>query len=185
MTMFDTILENGRKGNEQALMMLYDLCCNAVYNASYNIVLNQEDAEEIAQDAILTAFSFLNRFQGTEASFIAWVKKIAVNRSIDKYRRDSKKPMQVDVEEYKEKINDDDDEMYSVEQVKNVLETLPEGYRIVIKLHLLEEMEYEDIAKILNINESSVRSQYSRGIDKLRSELKVKRLENRMAIPYP
>jgi len=173
MTMFDTILENGRKGNEQALMRLYDLCCNAVYNASYNIVLNQEDAEEIAQDAILTAFSFLQKFQGTEASFIAWVKKIAINRSIDKYRRDRKKPLQVDVEEYKEKVENDDDEMYSIEQVKKVLENLPEGYRIVITLRLLEEMEYEDIANLLKINESSVRSQYARGIARLRTELNV------------
>lgn len=173
MTRFDTILENGRNGNQQALMSLYDLCCNVVYNASYNIVLNQEDAEEIAQDAILTAFSFLQKFQGSEASFIAWVKKIAINRSIDKYRRDRKKPLQVDVEEYKEKVENDDDEMYSIEQVKKVLENLPEGYRIVITLRLLEEMEYEDIANMLKINESSVRSQYARGIARLRAELNV------------
>lgn len=171
--MFDTILKLGRDGDEQALMRLYDLCCNAVYNASYNIVLNEQDAEEIAHDAILAAFSLLRDFNGNEACFIAWVKKIAVNKSIDKYRHDSRRPMQVDVDEFKEKTDDDDDDMYSIEQVKAALSGLPEGYRIVITLRLLEEMEYEDIANTLNINESSVRSQYSRGIARLRKVLRV------------
>lgn len=171
--MFDTILKLGRDGDEQALMRLYDLCCNAVYNASYNIVLNEQDAEEIAHDAILAAFSLLRDFNGNEACFIAWVKKIAVNKSIDKYRHDSRRPMQVDVDEFKEKTDDDDDDMYSIEQVKAALSGLPEGYRIVITLRLLEEMEYEDIANTLNINESSVRSQYSRGIAKLKEVLRV------------
>ncbi|MCQ2322792.1 MAG: sigma-70 family RNA polymerase sigma factor [Bacteroidales bacterium] len=171
--MFDTILKLGRDGDEQALMRLYDLCCNAVYNASYNIVLNEQDAEEIAHDAILAAFSLLRDFNGNEACFVAWVKKIAVNKSIDKYRHDSRRPMQVDVDEFKEKTDDDDDDMYSIEQVKAALSGLPEGYRIVITLRLLEEMEYEDIANTLNINESSVRSQYSRGIARLRKVLRV------------
>lgn len=171
--MFDTILKLGRDGDEQALMRLYDLCCNAVFNASYNIVLNEQDAEEIAHDAILAAFSLLRDFKGNEAGFVAWVKKIAVNKSIDKYRRDSRRPMQVDVDEFKEKTDDDDDDIYSIEQVKAALSGLPEGYRIVITLRLLEEMEYEDIANTLNINESSVRSQYSRGIARLRKVLRV------------
>lgn len=171
--MFDTILKLGRNGDEQALMRLYDLCSNVVYNASYNIVLNEQDAEEIAHDAILAAFSLLRDFKGNESCFVAWVKKIAVNKSIDKYRRDSRRPLLVDVEEFKEKIEDDDDETYSIEQVKAALAGLPEGYRVVITLRLLEEMEYEDIANRLNINESSVRSQYSRGIAKLKEVLRV------------
>lgn len=175
MTMFDTILERGRRGDEQALMRLYDICCKIVFNASYNIVSDRDDAEEITQDAIMTAFSLLGSFEGTEASFIAWVKKIAVNKSIDRYRRESRMPLRIDVEEFKESefVKYDDDELYSVEQIKKVIESLPEGYRIVITLRLLEEMEYEEIAILLKINESSVRSQYARGIAKLKSELKV------------
>lgn len=170
MTIFETILEKGRKGNEQALMKLYDICCRGVFNASYNIVLNKDDAEEITQDSILTAFSLLENFKGTEASFIAWVKRIATNRSIDKYRRDSKMPLRLEVAEFKEveASDDDDDEQYSIEQIKNVIATMPDGYRIVITLRLFEEMEYEDIANVLKINVSSVRSQYTRGIARLR-----------------
>ena len=177
MTTFDTILESARKWNEQALMKLYDICCKIVFNASYNIVSDRDDAEEITQDAIMTAFSLLGSFEGTEASFIAWVKKIAVNKSIDRYRRESRMPSRIDVEEFKEIefVKYDDDELYSVEQIKKVIESLPEGYRIVITLRLLEEMEYEEIARVLGINESSVRSQYARGIAKLKSEIGVGR----------
>lgn len=158
-------------------MRLYDICCKIVFNASYNIVSDRDDAEEITQDAIMTAFSLLGSFEGTEASFIAWVKKIAVNKSIDRYRRESRMPLRIDVEEFKEIefVKYDDDELYSVEQIKKVIESLPEGYRIVITLRLLEEMEYEEIARVLGINESSVRSQYARGIAKLKSEIGVGR----------
>lgn len=177
MTTFDTILESARKWNEQALMRLYDICCKIVFNASYNIVSDRDDAEEITQDAIMTAFSLLGNFEGTEASFIAWVKKIAVNKSIDRYRRESRMPLRIDVEEFKESefVKYDDDELYSVEQIKKVIESLPEGYRIVITLRLLEDMEYEEIARVLGINESSVRSQYARGIARLKSEIGVGR----------
>lgn len=187
MTMFDTILEQGRNGSEQALMKLYDICCNAVFNASYNIVLNKDDAEEITQDAILTAFSFLNKFQGTESSFVSWVKTIARNRSIDKYRKDHNSPLLVAVDDFKESDFNcyEDDEVYSIEQIKKAIEALPEGYRIVVTMRLFEEMEYEDIANALKINESSVRSQYSRGIAKIRGEMKEERGENRIAVPYP
>ena len=177
MTTFDTILESARKWNEQALMKLYDICSKAAFNASYNIVSDRDDAEEITQDAIMTAFSLLGNFEGTEASFIAWVKKIAVNKSIDRYRRESRMPSRIDVEEFKEIefVKYDDDELYSVEQIKKVIESLPEGYRIVITLRLLEDMEYEEIARVLGINESSVRSQYARGIARLKSEIGVGR----------
>ena len=86
---FDIVLDKARKGNQESLMRLYDLCCDAVFNASHRIVLNVQDAEEITQDAVLKAFANLDGFKGSERDFVALVKTIAINKSIDMFRKHS------------------------------------------------------------------------------------------------
>lgn len=183
--MFDTILERGRKGNQESLMRLYDICCDAVFNASYRIVANAQDAEEITHDAILKAFSNLNSFTGTERDFTALVKTIAINKSIDMFRRRSREPFYVEIDNTVSEIEDEDDgfEDFPIEKIKTALNGLPDGYRLTITLHLIEGMDFREIAKTMGIKESTVRSQYVRGVRKLRvesEELKVKREELRV-----
>ena len=74
------------------MMKIYDICATPAYNASLHIVMNEFDAEEIMQDAILKAFNNIDIFTGTEKDFVAFVKKIAVNKSIDWYRKHNKEP---------------------------------------------------------------------------------------------
>ena len=168
---FDTILEQGKKQNQDALMRLYDLCCNAVFNASYRIVLNGQDAEEITQDAILKAFENLNSFKGSERDFVAFVKTIAINRSIDMFRRHSKEPFYEEIDNTADQIEDeyDDFEDFPIEKIKEALNNLPDGYRLTITLRLIEGKEFAEIAEMMGIKESTVRSQYARGLEKLRS----------------
>ncbi|MBR6438186.1 MAG: RNA polymerase sigma factor [Bacteroidales bacterium] len=168
---FDTILEQGKKQNQDALMRLYDLCCNAVFNASYRIVLNGQDAEEITQDAILKAFENLNSFKGSERDFVAFVKTIAINRSIDMFRRHSKEPFYEEIDNTADQIEDEDDDFedFPIEKIKEALNNLPDGYRLTITLRLIEGKEFAEIAEMMGIKESTVRSQYVRGLEKLRT----------------
>ena len=175
--MFDTILEQGKRHNQDALMRLYDLCCNAVFNASYRIVLNEQDAEEITQDAILKAFDNLNSFNGSERDFVALVKTIAINKSIDAFRKRRKDPFYVEIDNTADQIDDEDDDFedFPIEKIKEALNNLPDGYRLTITLRLIEGKEFAEIAKLMGIKESTVRSQYARGLEKLRVEsLKLK-----------
>jgi len=168
---FNIILERAKNGNQQALMRLYDLCCDAVFNASYRIVLNAQDAEEITHDAVLKAFGKLDSFRGSERDFVAFVKTIAINRSIDLFRRHSKEPFYEEIDNTADQIEDNDDfEDYPIEKIKEALNNLPDGYRLTITLRLLDGMEFSEIAERLEIKESTVRSQYARGLEKLRDE---------------
>ena len=168
---FNIILERAKQGNQQSLMRLYDLCCDAVFNASYRIVLNAQDAEEITQDAVLKAFANLNSFKGSERDFTALVKTIAINRSIDLFRRHSKEPFYEEIDNTADQIEDDDTDFedFPIEKIKEVLNNLPDGYRLTITLRLIDGMEFSEIAEKMGIKESSVRSQYARGLEKLRS----------------
>ena len=168
---FDIVLERARKGNQESLMRLYDLCCDAVFNASYRIVLNTQDADEITQDAILKAFANLNSFKGSDRDFTALVKTIAINKSIDLFRKQSKEPFYTEIDNTADQIEDDDEDFedFPIEKIKEALNSLPDGYRLTITLRLIEGKDFAEIAEMMGIKESTVRSQYARGLEKLRS----------------
>ena len=168
---FNIVLDRAKNGNQPSMMKLYDLCCDAVFNASYRIVLNAQDAEEITQDAVLKAFDNLDSFRGSERDFVALVKTIAINKSIDAFRRRRKDPFYVEIDNTADQIEDEDDDFedFPIEKIKEALNTLPDGYRLTITLRLIDGMEFADIAEKMGIKESSVRSQYARGLEKLRS----------------
>ena len=169
---FNIILERARKGNQESLMRLYDLCCDAVFNASYRIVLNAQDAEEITQDAVLKAFDNLDSFRGSERDFTALVKTIAINKSIDMFRKRSKEPFYTEIDNTADQIEDDTGfEDFPIEKIKEALSNLPDGYRLTITLRLLDGMEFAEIAAKMGIKESTVRSQYARGLEKLRNSI--------------
>ena len=168
---FNIVLERAKKGRQESLMRLYDLCCDTVFNASYRIVLNAQDAEEITQDAFLKAFANLDSFNGSERDFVAFLKTIAINKSIDLFRKHSREPFYEEIDYKTSDIEDDNDDFedFPIEKIKEALNNLPDGYRLTITLRLIDGMEFSEIAKQMGIKESTVRSQYVRGLEKLRT----------------
>ena len=180
---FNIVLERARKGRQESLMRLYDLCCDAVFNASYRIVLNAQDAEEITQDAFLKTFANLDSFSGSEREFVAYVKTIAINKSIDLFRKHSREPFYEEIDNTADRIDDDDTDFedFPIEKIKEALNNLPDGYRLTITMRLIEGMEFSQIAERLEIKESTVRSQYARGLEKLRNTVTAQFNE----VPHP
>ena len=172
MLTFDTLLERGRQHDRGSLMRLYDLCCAPVFNASYRIVLNEQDAEEITQDAMLKVFASLGRFAGSQRDFIALAKTIAINKSIDAFRRRRREPFFEDIDAVAAAPDEPDEDFsdLAIDKIKEALNALPDGYRLTITLRLIDGMEFADIAETMGIKESTVRSQYARGLEKLRVE---------------
>ncbi|MBQ8222551.1 MAG: RNA polymerase sigma factor [Bacteroidales bacterium] len=178
MSRFEDLLTGCKRQNRQSMMELYDICCLPVFNASLHIVANQFDAEEIMQDSILKAFDNIDRFQGTERDFVAFVKRIAINKSIDLFRKNSKEPFfdDITVDGYQSADSDldvEEETQYSVEHIIEKIELLPVGYKMVLKLHLLDELDFAEIAKLMNIKASTVRSQYVRAKERLKEELEI------------
>jgi len=142
-------------------------------NTSYRIVDDTADAQDVLQESFLDAFRFLSGFR-EESSFGAWLKRIVVNRSLTKLRQrglidvtdynDECAVMQLDDPEAEEDI---EDITWKVEEVRKSIQSLPNGFRIVLSLYLLEGYDHEEIAGILRISESTSRSQFLRGKKKL------------------
>lgn len=152
-----------------------------MYNVSFRIVNDRFEAEDIMQEAFLKAFQNLTSYKGN-VSFGAWLKKIVVNKSLDYLRSRRHKESffdTIDEMEIEDEVAiDDSPDSYKVEDLKNVrekIEELPEGYRIILTLYLLEGYDHEEIAEITGISPSTSRSQYSRAKKTLIQNLKKKK----------
>lgn len=141
-----------------------------MYNICLRMVGSQVEAEDVMQEAFLNAFTKIDTYQGV-VSFGAWLKKIVINRSLDHLKK-----RKVKFEELNEKIPDEEPVSIEIseiqmEKLKNAIQQLPDGYRVVLSLYLLEGYDHEEIAQILGITNVSSRSQYMRAKLKLREML--------------
>ena len=159
---------------------LYQVHYRRIYNTCLRIVKNPMDAEETMHDVFLKLFDHMDDLQD-EKAFHSWSQSIAIRTSIDRIRKKSQFFVQLDDQlpiADEEQTEDDGEEMeLTVEAVKREINRLPDGYRIVLSMRLLEECEFEEIAQALQIKESTVRSQYVRGREKLASRLKQLKFE--------
>ena len=144
-----------------------------MYNAGYRIVNDAADAQDVLQEAFISAFRNLQHYRG-DSTFGAWLKKIVVNKAINQVKR--RKPERLpDNERWDIAEEGAVDELagypFTVEKVKRAIELLPDGYRVVLSLYLMEGYDHREIAEILGITESTSKSQYNRSKKKLKELL--------------
>ena len=154
---------------------LYQLHYRRIYNTCLRIIGNPMDAEEVMHDVFLKLFDHIDDLRNDQA-FYSWSRSIAIRTSVDWVRRT--KPVFEQVDHLPIADEEPDENMnLSVEAVKRELNRLPDGYRMVVSMRLFEEYEFEEIARMLKIKESTVRSQYARGREKLVQMLKSKTIK--------
>ncbi|MEI7472499.1 MAG: sigma-70 family RNA polymerase sigma factor [Chitinophagaceae bacterium] len=122
---------------------------------------NSADAEDILQDAFIKVFDKIHQFK-FEGSFEGWIRKIVVNTALKKYslRRYEKELVGYEIKDRDETILEPS--AYSQLSEKDLLDlinSLPDGYRLVFNLYVLEGFQHEEIATMLNIQPGTSRSQ--------------------------
>jgi RNA polymerase sigma-70 factor (ECF subfamily) len=170
----DVLVEQCIRGNISAYRLLYERYSKVMFNTSLRITANRADAEDVLQDAFTDAFLQLKSFEN-KASFGAWLKQIVVYKSIAllKRRKISFADLQPETATMADEEPIDEAEIeYNVAAVKKAISELPDGYRAVLSLHLLEGYDHEEIAAIMQISQSTVRTQYKRGKQRLLQTLK-------------
>jgi RNA polymerase sigma-70 factor (ECF subfamily) len=167
-----SIIDRCKHGDEKAFEQLYTLYAKAMYNVAYRVTGREEEAEDVLQDAFISAFKNIHAYRG-DSPFGAWLKRIVINKGINVLR--NRKQDIVPVDEKTELIPEEEPFVYkeelSVEKVRKALMQLPDGYRNVLSLYLLEGYDHQEIAEILQINESTSKSQLNRAKAKLKDIL--------------
>jgi RNA polymerase sigma-70 factor (ECF subfamily) len=162
------IIERSKKGDRKAQTELYSRYYRGMYNVSLRILNHTAEAEDAMQEAFIAAFRQLDTFRG-EVNFGSWLKKIVINRSIDQLRK--RKNFTNDLSVLSHQIDEPTvqyDEEVTPEMVKKAINGLPDNYRIVLSLFLLEGYDHEEIAEILKISNGSSRIIYHRAKEKLK-----------------
>lgn len=137
---------------------------------------NREEAEDMLQEAFSEAFLNLGSFR-YESSFGAWLKRIVVNKCINEIKkRKTALVLAEDIAKY-DKMDDhepvDDSQIkYEVQKVMKAVEMLPDGYRVIFSLYMLEGYDHTEISEIMNISESTSKSQFLRAKNKIKEIIK-------------
>ena len=142
-----------------------------LYNISLRILKDSGETEEVMQDTILKFVSSDGKF-GSEAQVSAWLARTCIRASIDRLR--SRKREEAFLADYalQEAAEEPAEEQLrgpvpDVMQIRAALESLPDPYRLVLNLVLIEGLDYREIAGLTGQKETTLRSLFSRGKNKL------------------
>lgn len=170
-----SLVNRCKEGEKEAFYELYKLYAKAMFNISIRIVNNKDEAEDILQECFTKVFQQIKDFDG-RVTFGSWLKRIVINRSIDVIRKQKINFQSLDNEA--ENIENEPEEeqqlTYNIETVRNCINELADGYRIVLSLYLLEDYSHKEIAQTLSITEGTSKSQYNRAKKKLVELIKQK-----------
>jgi len=164
----EQLVQQCMSGDAKAQRMLYGQYSKAMYNICLRMVNNRMDAEDVLQNSFIEVFKGIKSFRGN-STIGAWIKRIVINNNIDFLKKrkiyfeeiDDKAVIKVE----EEKLNNN---VYDVGAVKHNIALLPDGYRVVLSLYLLEGYDHKEIGEILDVTESTSKSQYSRAKKKLK-----------------
>ncbi len=148
-----------------AQIQVYHLYKDMLYNSSWRILKNREDAQDAVQESFIKGFERIQQIK-EEKYFGSWLKRIVINHSLDMLRK-RKNIVWLDetylLETKAEEVKNEEDINFSVAKITNCIYQLKEKYRIVLILYLIENYTHKEISKLLKLNESTVRNQYRRG----------------------
>lgn len=174
----DELIELCKTGSQFAQFEIYNRYYKAMYNVALRIVKDSFEAEDIMQDAFLTAFTKLDSLKDS-VTFGSWLKRIVINNSIYHFNKNSKY-QNVPFENVMYKVEDDSQGIESdfstsndtANLVLNTMNQLKDNYRVALTLHLIEGYDYEEIGDILNLSYANCRTTISRAKESLRKKLK-------------
>lgn len=146
-----------------------------MFVVAQRFVRDTMEAEDIVQESFISAFLKLHQFKG-EVTFGAWLKRIVINKCIDNLKSRKQQLTELDEVHLKVVETDKDDEWLvedaiTLDEVKETINQLPDKYKYVLMLYLMEGYDHQEISQILKISEVASRTQLSRGRKMLKDRL--------------
>ena len=162
-------IENDRGGQQQ----IYQLFAPVLYGLCMKYMKNEEDAKDVFQEAFVIAFQKINQYR-FEGSFEGWLKRIFINKLIETLNKRKRDVLFVD-EMYQEDLADDEEDIdsfsLSQEKLLEIIQQLPDQYRLVFNLYFFEKMKHKEIAVLLNISEGTSKSNLNRAKSNLQKKI--------------
>lgn len=167
------IIKKCLKGNAQAQRVLYDEHKVKWFMICLRYAHNKSEAEDMLQDGLISVFKELKQFDPKKAGFQAWSNKIMVNAALQHLRKWKKLNFHQSIGDYEERIPATENiiESLGAKELIALVQNLPDGYRTVFNLYVMEGYKHREIADILNISENTSKSQLLKAKKMLRFQL--------------
>lgn len=159
----------------------FDVAYRDYFNPIYKSIClkysngDEEKAKDFCQDGFIKAFSKLAKFEGGQKNIGGWLARVVRNNTIDLIRKEKgKKVSDFNFDRYDSEEEEYDDRymgMYDDENIQNAISKLPEKQRIVFNMYYFDKLQHDEIAKKLNINTGTSKSQLHRAKKNLKNEL--------------
>ncbi len=151
------------KNNRIAQKELYDKYSSKLMGICIRYTNSREDAEDVLIEGFTTIFHKLKMYKG-DGSFEGWMKRIMVNTAISHFRQNSKYRFHQDIDEVID-ISEKQEtviEHMEAKRILNLVNTMPEGYRLIFNLYAVEGYTHREIGEMLNLSEGTSKSQFSK-----------------------
>lgn len=165
------LIQKAAKNNREAQHTLYEVHAPKMLSVCRYYVKDVQKAEEVMLNGFFKAFTNLNSFKN-EGSFEGWLRKIMVRESISFLRQ--QKQIEFSIEDI-ENSNDYSNAMETdleVNDIQQLIDELPEGYKMVFIMYAIEGYKHHEIAELLNISEGTSKSQLFKARQLLQEKLK-------------
>ena len=162
------------KGNPRAQRMLFDRFSSKMLGVCLRYAKDSEQADDILQDGFVKVFTKLKDFKNA-GSLEGWIRRVMVNTALDQILKNGKTLGDVSVEDVQYKIENNDHiaERLMAEDLLKLINSMPDGYKVVFNMFAIEGYTHNEIADTLGISESTSKSQYSRARAYLRERISV------------
>ena len=160
----EQILSECIKNDRKAQELLYEKYAPSLLGICIRFTRNRDEAEDVLQEGFVKIFLNLSNFKG-KSSLMSWMRRIVINTAITMYHRNLKHQHHYDVEDFRERNvgeMDLNDLEFTREELFNVISALPAGYKMVFNLYAIEGFKHKEIAKKMQIDINTSKSQYSR-----------------------
>ena len=172
----DSIIEGCIAGKRNAQHQLYLKYASVMMAVCMRYTRSREEAEDILQEGFLKIFQKISTFR-REGSLEGWMKRIIINHALNIFRKNRNIPFHEDISGINETeitgLNDESGtlEPVSADTLLSMIQSLPEGYRLVFNMYVFEEFSHKEIAETLNISENTSKTQLMKARRHLRKKL--------------
>lgn len=175
------LIENCKSNDTHAQSELYKLFSGKLFSVCLKYSRNRTEAQDNLQDAFITIFKKMEQYKN-KGSFEGWLKRITVNTALQRYRGQTVfEIVNEDSIEEDVVIEEDEEDNISLDYLLQIIQELPDRYRLVFNLYVLDGYSHKDVASMLEISSGTSKSNLARA----RQILKTKITESQMRLTSP
>lgn len=156
----EQLINNCKKNDTKAQSQLYKLFSSKLFSLCLKYSRNYAEAEDNLQDSFVTIFNKISQYNN-KGSFEGWLKRVTINTALQRYRDKGVFNIinEENIEDVTVEVEDDD---LSIDYLLNIIQELPDRYRLVFNLYVLDGYSHKDVANMLSITTGTSKSNLAR-----------------------